>query len=99
MYSERRFTRGQDDDVDEGDERGRGRGFARKPRVCQFCVDKVDVIHYKQPDMLRKFINEQAKIRPRRQTGTCARHQRALAGALKQARHMALLPYTGHSTR
>jgi small subunit ribosomal protein S18 len=72
--------------------RGRG-GYIRKPRVCQFCIDKVQVIDYKQSDMLRKYVMERGKIRPRRQTGTCARHQRALAVAVKRARHMALLPF------
>ncbi len=72
----------------------RGRGsYVRKPRVCQFCIDKVEVIDYKQGDMLRKYVMERGKIRPRRQTGTCARHQRALAVAVKRARHLALLPF------
>jgi len=77
-------------------EGGRGRGgygYVRKPRVCQFCIDKIEVIDYKQSDMLRKFVMERGKIRPRRQTGTCALHQRALAVAIKRARHMALLPF------
>lgn len=101
MDTERRY-RGQDDDTDEGgDERGyRGRGgFVRKPKVCQFCVDKINDISYKQSDILRKFISDRGKIRPRRQTGTCARHQRAMAKALKQARHMALLPYSSMAPR
>jgi small subunit ribosomal protein S18 len=72
--------------------RGRG-GYVRKPRVCQFCVEKVKTIDYKQADMLRKYVMERGKIRPRRQTGTCALHQRALAVAVKRARHMALLPF------
>jgi small subunit ribosomal protein S18 len=75
-------------------EGGRGRGgYVRKPRVCQFCIEKTEVIDYKQSDMLRKFVMERGKIRPRRQTGTCAHHQRALAAAVKRARHMALLPF------
>jgi small subunit ribosomal protein S18 len=75
-------------------EGGRGRGsYIRKPRVCQFCIEKVKVIDYKQGDMLRKFVMERGKIRPRRQTGTCAHHQRALAVAIKRARHLALLPF------
>jgi small subunit ribosomal protein S18 len=45
--------------------------------------------------MLRRFISDDGKIRPRRQTGTCARHQRTLAGAIKRARHIALLPFAG----
>jgi small subunit ribosomal protein S18 len=75
-------------------EGGRGRGgYVRKPRVCQFCIEKVEVIDYKQADMLRKYVMERGKIRPRRQTGVCALHQRALAVAIKRARHMALLPF------
>jgi small subunit ribosomal protein S18 len=75
-----------------GGGRGRG-GYVRKPRVCQFCIEKVKIIDYKQADMLRKFVMERGKIRPRRQTGTCALHQRALAAAVKRARHLALLPF------
>lgn len=67
--------------------------YIRKPRVCQFCVDQVKVIDYKQGDMLRRYVMERGKIRPRRQTGTCAHHQRALAVAIKRARHLALLPF------
>jgi small subunit ribosomal protein S18 len=79
---------------------GRGRGsYIRKPRVCQFCIEKVEIIDYKQGDMLRKFVMERGKIRPRRQTGTCARHQRELAVAIKRARHMALLPFSGSLPR
>jgi small subunit ribosomal protein S18 len=52
-------------------------------------------IDYKKGDMLRRFVTDEGKIRPRRQTGTCARHQRVLAGAIKRARYIALLPYTG----
>jgi small subunit ribosomal protein S18 len=75
-----------------GGYRGRG-NYVRKPRVCQFCVENIKVIDYKQGDMLRKFVMERGKIRPRRQTGTCAQHQRALAVAVKRARHLALLPF------
>ena len=77
----------------EGDT-GERRFFAR-PKFCQFCADKSISIDYKKGDMLRRFITDDGKIRPRRQTGTCARHQRVLAGAIKRARHIALLPYTG----
>jgi len=58
-------------------------------------VDKVDHIDYKDVARLRKFLSDRAKIEPRRKTGTCARHQRAVSVALKRARHMALLPYVG----
>ena len=72
--------------------RRRGRGRPRR-RICAFCVDKVDVINYKDTEMLNRFTNEFGRIRPRRQTGTCAKHQRALAVAIKRARHIALLPF------
>ena len=75
--------------------RGPGGKFAPRPKVCQFCVEKTKKIDYKAPEQLRRFVSERGKIRPRRQTGTCARHQRVLAGAIKRARHIALLPYTG----
>jgi small subunit ribosomal protein S18 len=71
------------------------RRFVARPKICQFCADKNLTIDYKQADMLRRFITEDGKIRPRRQTGTCARHQRELAVAIKRARHIALLPFTG----
>jgi small subunit ribosomal protein S18 len=70
-----------------------GRRYPAKPKICQFCADKNIKIDYKQADMLRRFIVEDGKIRPRRQTGTCARHQRELAGAVKRARQIALLPF------
>ena len=71
------------------------RRFIARPKICQFCADKNIAIDYKQGDMLRRFVTEDGKIRPRRQTGTCARHQRVLATAIKRARHIALLPFTG----
>ncbi|HNR45681.1 MAG TPA: 30S ribosomal protein S18 [Anaerolineaceae bacterium] len=70
-----------------------GRRYMARPKICQFCADKNLKIDYKALDMLRRFVTEEGKIRPRRQTGTCARHQRELAGAVKRARHIALLPY------
>ena len=68
---------------------------AKRPRkkVCSFCVDRVEVIDYKDVAKLRKFISERAKILPRRVTGTCAAHQRELTTAIKRARYVALLPY------
>ena len=68
----------------------------RKPRrkVCQFCVDKVEFIDYKDVAKLRRFVSERAMILPRRITGTCAKHQRELTVAIKRARHIALIPYT-----
>ena len=65
-----------------------------KKKVCQFCADKVEHIDYKDVAHLRRDISERAKILPRRITGTCAKHQRALTAAVKRARHVALMPYT-----
>ncbi len=62
-------------------------------KVCTFCANKGSTIDYKDVDKLRGFISDRAKILPRRRTGTCARHQRVLAVAIKRARHLALLPY------
>lgn len=73
--------------------------YMGRAKVCAFCADKVTRIDYKNYDMLRRYLTERAKIRPRRQTGTCARHQRALARAIKRARHLALLPFTGEYLR
>lgn len=69
---------------------------ARKPKkkVCQFCVDKVTDIDYKDVAKLRRYVSERAKILPRRITGTCAKHQRQLTIAIKRARHIALLPFS-----
>jgi small subunit ribosomal protein S18 len=57
------------------------------------------MIDYKNVELLQRFITDGAKIRPRRQTGTCAKHQRELARAIKRARHIALLPFTGEVLR
>lgn len=71
------------------------RRYVARPKICQFCVDKNAEIDYKMVDMLRRYVTEEGKIRPRRQTGTCAKHQREIAAAVKRARHLALLPYIG----
>lgn len=65
-----------------------------KRKVCAFCADKI-AIDYKDVARLRKYITEKGKILPRRQTGTCAKHQREIANAIKRARYMALIPYSG----
>lgn len=78
----------------EGGDGPSERRYISRPKFCQFCADKSILIDYKKTDLLRRYINEDGKIRPRRQTGACARHQRAVAAAIKQARHIALLPYT-----
>jgi len=70
------------------------RRYVARPKICQFCADKNTAIDYKQADFLRRFVTEDGKIRPRRQTGTCANHQRERATAIKRARHLALLPFS-----
>lgn len=67
--------------------------YSRRPRLCQFCAERATSIDYKQQDLLKKYVTEQGKIRSRRETGTCAKHQRMVARAIKRARHMALLPF------
>ena len=62
-------------------------------KVCPFCVSKATSIDYKDFTKLQSFISDRGKIQPRRRTGVCARHQRALAIAIKRARFIALLPY------
>jgi small subunit ribosomal protein S18 len=78
---------------DQGKGRYRTR-YVRKPRFCQFCSDKSLEINYKDVKLLRKFTTEEGKIRSRRQSGTCAKHQRAVAREIKRARHIALMPFT-----
>lgn len=70
----------------------RRNNIRRRKKVCAFC-GKDEVIDYKDTAKLRKFVSERGKILPRRVTGTCARHQRALTNAVKRARHVALMPY------
>ena len=75
----------------------RGSRYIPRRKVCAFCVDKAKTIDYKDPLKLRRYISGKGKIEPRRKTGTCAKHQRVLAEAIKRARHLALLPYVaGH---
>ena len=66
----------------------------RRRKVCQFCVDKVEHIDFKETAKLKKYTSDRGKILPRRMTGTCAMHQRQLTTAIKRARHIAMLPYT-----
>jgi small subunit ribosomal protein S18 len=94
----------RDDDMDGGrgggggrdrDRGGRGGGGRRMHRrkVCRFCIEKVDLIDFKDVKMLQNYIPERGKILPRRISGSCATHQRMLAEAIKRARNIALLPY------
>jgi small subunit ribosomal protein S18 len=99
---ERNFDRGFDRDFDNdggGRERG-GRGGGRsggrrmhRRKICRFCIEKVDLIDYKDVKLLQNYIPERGKILPRRISGSCATHQRMLAEAIKRARNIALLPY------
>ena len=73
------------------DKKGAAGGGRRKP--CQFCRDKVDVVDYKDFGTLRRAMSEKGKIRSSRITGSCRRHQRQLAIAVKRARELGLLPY------
>ena len=75
------------------------RRFFSRPKECQFCAEKNASIDYKNVDLLRRLITDEGKIRPRRQTGTCAKHQRELAIAVKRARHLALVPFKGEFLR
>ena len=69
-------------------------GMHRRKKVCVFCGDKNGEIDYKDVNKLQRYVSERGKILPRRITGNCAKHQRALTVAIKRARHLALMPYT-----
>jgi small subunit ribosomal protein S18 len=94
-YGGNRQDRGEAPDGRDSDDRGgrggKGKVFFKK-KVCRFCTQKLK-IDYKDTDVLRRFITERGKILPRRITGTCAKHQRALALSIKRARIIALLPF------
>ena len=90
-FDKKKDDRGDRGDRGDGDEK-RGRGFARK-RVCRFCADKNAQVDFKDQATLKYFVTERGKIIPRRISGNCAKHQRAVARAVKQARGIALIPY------
>jgi small subunit ribosomal protein S18 len=82
---------------DKGDSKTNRRTFTgrRRKKVCVFCADKNHTgIDYKDVNKLKRYVSERGKILPRRITGNCAKHQRALTVAVKRARHIALMPYT-----
>ena len=92
MSDDNRKGRSKTDDADDkGDVPWRRRG---RRRVCRFCANKDAAIDYKDPQALKYFVTERGKIVPRRISGSCAKHQRAITRAIKQARLIALLPYT-----
>ena len=69
------------------------RRYRPRKKVCAFCADKKKEIDYKDIATLKKYVSERGKILPRRVTGTCAKHQRAVTEEIKRARQVALLPY------
>ncbi len=82
-------------------EGGRGERTSRR-KVCQFCLDHIRELDYKEASratFMKRYVSDRGKIEPRRKTGTCAKHQRLLSTAIKEARHMALLPYTAEHIR
>lgn len=70
--------------------------YQRQPRkkYCQLCKDKVEFVDYKDVNLLRKYMTDRGKIKPRRVTGACRKHQHEMAMAIKRARVMSLVPYT-----
>lgn len=73
---------------------GQRRGGRRRRKVCYFCANHIDHPDYKDVELVSRFVSEKGKILPRRVTGTCAKHQRALTAAVKRSRIMALIPFT-----
>jgi small subunit ribosomal protein S18 len=90
--NEGRGGRGGRGDKDKKGKDARKRGFARR-KVCRFCADKNAKVDYKDQSTLKYFVTERGKIIPRRISGNCALHQRAVAKAVKQSRGLALIPY------
>jgi small subunit ribosomal protein S18 len=94
-YEDRGRRYNGDDDFDRGrPTQSRGGRRVRRRRICRFCIEKVDIIDFKDARFLGNFIPERGKILPRRISGNCAIHQRMLAEAIKRARNIALLPFT-----
>ena len=79
--------------------RNNRRRFTARVKVCQFCTEGDEGIDFKNVGLLQRFVSDRGKIRPRRQTGTCAKHQRRLTTAIKRARHIALLPFVAELDR
>lgn len=73
---------------------GGGNRYFPRRKICYFCMDGIDIVDYKDIGRLRRYISDRGKIEPRRQTGTCAKHQRQLSRAIKRARHVALIPFS-----
>ena len=89
------MARDRDRDRDRRSSKGRDKDRRNaKKKFCQFCADKTTYVDYKDVALLRKFMSDRGKIRARRVTGNCTQHQRDIATAVKNAREVALLPYT-----
>jgi small subunit ribosomal protein S18 len=90
------MSRIEEDLDDKGDDRrggkGGGRGGPSRRKVCRFCRETTTLIDYKNPQLLRSFITDRGKMVPRRISGSCAKHQRAISTAIRRARMLALLP-------
>ncbi|HUQ06517.1 MAG TPA: 30S ribosomal protein S18 [Kofleriaceae bacterium] len=90
------MSRIEEDLDDKGDDRrggkGGGRGGPSRRKVCRFCSETTTVLDYKNPQLLRSFITDRGKMVPRRISGSCAKHQRAISTAIRRARMLALLP-------
>ena len=80
------------DDKSDAPMKRRGTGIRRRKKVCVFC-GKDNEISYKDTAKLKRYVSERGKILPRRVTGCCAKHQRAITAAVKRARHVAIMPY------
>jgi small subunit ribosomal protein S18 len=73
--------------------KARARSFGRR-KVCRFCADTTLILDYKNPQILKNFITDRGKLVPRRISGNCAKHQRALSLAVRKSRMIALMPFT-----
>ena len=92
MAAKAKRRQGSESEQSSGTKRaGQARVFKRKS--CHFCKDKIDEVDYKNVDQLRRYMSDRGRIRNRRMSGACRRHQRQVAVAIKRAREMALLPY------
>jgi len=79
--------------MERDNQRKKSYSGAHRKKVCQFCADKESVVDYKDVETLKKYVSERGKILPRRITGACAMHQRAITTAVKRARTVALMPF------
>ena len=92
-YEERDNSYGFEREYERAGMPGRGPRRMQRRKICRFCIEKVDLIDFKDVKLLMSYVPERGKILPRRISGVCATHQRMLAEAIKRARNIALLPY------